>query len=498
MFLSLAASLSSSSRNAASASTTESIRLVEQPSDNQPLVAIRLLFQTGSADDPVGREGLIHLMMAMLAEGATTRRTWSEVLDALYPMAAAIQAYGDKDTLVFEGMIHRDNLDAYADLLADQILSPRFTTEDFNRHKSDALDALTKTLRGNDDENLGKQALAAFMYPDHPYAHPAIGTVQGLKACTLDDIRRAYSETVTQDRLVIGLAGGYSDTFRNRFLARFSALPMLGKPRKPLPAVPLTEGIQIHWVEKKALGTAISLGHPIAITRTDEDFYPLFLAASYLGEHRTFNGVLMLSMRQKRGLNYGDYAYVENFIQDGYSTFPLPNISRRQQHFEIWIRPVAPSNAGFAIRQAIYETDRLIKDGIPSSGFEATRTFLSHYLRLWTQDLSRRLGYAMDGLIYGKDIQAELAKRLPTMTKEDVDRAMRKYWSTKRLSIVAVGQTSAQLPSALMRGLPTPITYDAQESSPEVLREDQTIQTYPLPLLENSLKILSAKNLFEK
>ena len=74
------------------------------------------------------------------------------------------------------------------------------------------------------------------------------------------------------------------------------------------------------------------------MTRSDDDFYSLAVANSYLGEHRTFNGVLMNHLRGNRGLNYGDYAYIENFIQDGWSTFPLPNMHRRTQHFSIWIR----------------------------------------------------------------------------------------------------------------------------------------------------------------
>ena len=123
-----------------------------------------------------------------------------------------------------------------------------------------------------------------------------------------------------------------------------------------------------------------------------------------------------------RGLNYGDYAYVENFIQDGWSTFPLPNIPRRQQHFEIWLRPVPPQNSLFALRAALYETDKLIRDGIPEAGFEATRTFLANYSNLWAQDVSRRLGFAIDAVVTGKDLVKELQARLPKMKKADVDR----------------------------------------------------------------------------
>jgi len=487
-----------SSLSFASPSAREAIRLVEQPTANQPLVAIRLVFQTGSADDPKGREGLTFLTASMLAEGSTTKRTYAEVLDAFYPMATGIQSYTDKDLIVFDGTVHRDNLDAFAELLADQILRPKFTEEDFSRIKQDALDALTKTLRGNDDENLGKQALASTMYANHPYEHPVLGTEAGLSACTLQDVRDAYNRSFTQDHLLIGLAGGYMPGFKEKFIQRFTTLPVAGSPRSALPDRPPTPGIQIQWIEKKALGTAISIGHPLSVTRADDDFYPLFLAASYLGEHRTFNGILMLNMRQKRGLNYGDYAYVENFIQDGQSTFPLPNIGRRQQHFEIWIRPVAPENTGFAIRQAIYELDRLIQDGIPADGLDATRAFLMNYLNLWAQDPSRRLGYAMDAHIYGKDILAELKRRLPTMTKAEVDKAIRTHLSVKALAIAVVGENNPRMRADLAKGQPTPMHYDSKDNSVELLTEDRIIERYPLPLLDKQPKILSAKHLFQK
>ena len=87
----------------------------------------------------------------------------------------------------------------------------------------------------------------------------------------------------------------------------------------------MPRGLEVTIVEKPAEATAISIGFPIDVTRRDDDFYALAVANSYLGEHRTFNGKLMQDLRGKRGLNYGDYSYIEDFIQDGTSTFPIPN-----------------------------------------------------------------------------------------------------------------------------------------------------------------------------
>ncbi|PYR37241.1 MAG: hypothetical protein DMF90_07560 [Acidobacteria bacterium] len=56
-----------------------------------------------------------------------------------------------------------------------------------------------------------------------------------------------------------------------------------------------------------------------------------------------------------RGLNYGDYAYIEAFPRGMFQFFPDPNIARQRQIFEIWIRPVVPVNAHMALRIAVSE-----------------------------------------------------------------------------------------------------------------------------------------------
>lgn len=250
-------------------------------------------------------------------------------------------------------------------------------------------------------------------------------------------------------------------------------------------------------VQKDARANAISMGHALPLTRADDDFYPLMLAASYLGEHRTFNGVLMKEMRQKRGLNYGDYAYVENFIQDGWGTFPLANIPRRQQQFSLWLRPVPPANTAFAIRHALFETDKLIREGIPAAGFEATRTFLSNYCNLWTQDGSRRLGYALDAAVYGKDVIAELKARLPRMKKADVDRAMRKYLSLKNMTIAVVTDNATALRDLLLSAQPTPIVYDTKDTPAEVMTKDQQIEKFFLPITGARTVVMPVEKMFD-
>ena len=93
---------------------------------------------------------------------------------------------------------------------------------------------------------------------------------------------------------------------------------------------------------------------------------------------------------------------------------------------------------------------------------------------------------------------AELKARLPTMTKDNVDRAVRKHLSTTNLSIAVVGDNVKALAESLLTGKPTPIVYDTKDTPADVLEEDKTIERYPLDLSASRLKIVSASSLFEK
>jgi zinc protease len=490
--------LASVAANAAPARKVGTVRTVFLPSTNNPLVAIRVYFQLGSVDDPKGKEGLAALTGDMVGQGGTKARTYAEVLDALYPLAANIHVTGDKESLVFSGMVHRDNAEKFADLLAEQVLTPRFAEDDFSRNKQDALDYITKTLRGNADEDLGKQALATVMYKGHPYGRPTQGTVAGLDAITLDDVKAFYASHFSRDRLIVGVAGGYPAGFAEAFAKRFDALPAKSPAMPKLPPPPKYKANQVIIVEKDARADAMSIGHPLDITRRDPDFYPLTVARSYLGEHRTFNGILMNRLRGDRGLNYGDYAYIESFIQEGWSTFPLANIPRRQQHFEIWLRPVPPQNAPFALRGALYYTDKLIHEGIPEDGFEATRAFLLNYSNLWAQDVSRRLGFAIDAVVTGKDLIKELQARLPKMKKAEVDRAIKKHLSLDGVSIAIVSDHGQAVADKLASGAPTPITYDTKGTAPAIEAEDAVIEKFPLHIDKADVRVVPVDQMFEK
>ena len=466
------------------------------PSRSTPLVALRFVFRAGSQDDPKGKEGLAALTAAMIAEGGTKSLTYEQILEKFYPMAAELSSACHKEVSVFSGEVHRDNLAAYEALVTSMLTTPRFAPDDFDRLRNEALDYVSKTLRGGNDEELGKWTLQVELYKNHPYGHVDRGTVQGLKAITLDDVKAFHKAHYALSALQLGAAGAADKALLEKVESNLASLPARGEssPELPKPAIP--HGLDVTIVEKPADSTAISLGFPIDVTRADDDFYALAVAISYLGEHRTFNGKLMQDLRAKRGLNYGDYSYIEDFIQEGMSTFPVPNNPRRQQCFTIWLRPVPHDKAVFALRGALWELNRLIENGMSEADFEATRSFLLNYSKLWVQTLPRRLGYAMDGAFYGRDdLVTELGRRLPKLTVAEVNAAVRRHLKPPGWKVAIVTRNATALRDALISGKPSPITYDTQGTPESVLAEDKVIEAFPLK--DVKVKIVPVDQAFE-
>ena len=463
-----------------------------------PMVTLRVVFDVGSAEDPRDARGLTNLTATLMAEGGAGERSFAELTEALYPMAAALSTFTDRDQTVFEGRVHRDHLDAFYPLFRDVLTRPRFGEEDLARVKARILSDLTLGLRGNDDEELGKQAMQAMLYEGHPYAHPALGTESGLQAITRAQVVEHAARMFCGGRATLGIAGSFDDAFANRARTDLAALGSdrcVG--RRVLPAQP-EHGVRVWLVEKpEAQSVAVSLGVPIGVTRDHPDYPALTLAAAYLGQHRTSAGRLMIQIREERGINYGDYAYVEHFHQEGWTRFPRPNIARRQQYFSAWIRPVQAEHAHFAIRLAMREIRAFVSEGLSEADFETIRTFVDRYYALYLQTESRRLGFAIDDRFYDLvDPWLEtLRSKWRELSHEQVNAAIRRHISLDDLQIAIVTANAEQLADTLASDAPSPFEHRGRASD-EIREADAIVARYALGLSRERMQIVPVGELF--
>jgi zinc protease len=465
--------------------------------NRSPLVTFRIIFMTGAASDPGGKEGVGALTASMLAQGGSRTMSYEQIVEAMYPIATSFDSQIDKEMTVFTGTTHVDNLDKYYGLISQMLMDPGFRADDFARLKSDAINYLKVSLRQSNDEELGKEYLYNVIYNGHPYGHNNVGTISSLEKLTLDDVRAFYKANYTQANMVLGLAGGYPKELPARVEADFSKLPA-GQPAKAKIDTPkLTPGMHISILQRETRATALSLGFPIDVTRSDKDWPALAVVASYFGQHRSSNSYLYQQLREARGLNYGDYAYIEYFPRGMYQFTPDPNQARRSQIFQIWIRPVVPENGHFVLRAALYEYDKLVRDGMSKETFEATREFLTKYNNILTQTQDAQLGYALDSRYYNiPDYVTYMREQLAKLTLDDVNKAIRKYLKSDAMRIAIITKDAEGLRDAIVNNKPSPITYNSAKPK-AITDEDKVIENYKLNVKPEAVVIVPVEKVFE-
>ncbi len=480
----------------------EKTKIITLKVNEDPTVSVRIWFNVGSQFDPDGKEGLAMLTARLLAEGSTKTNSYEAILGKLFPIASSYSVKVDKEMTVFYGRTQIDNINTFVPLFIEAITQPAFKQEDFDRIRSEMLNYLEKDLRYSNDEELGKATLYEFIFKGTPYEHITEGTIEGLKNITLKDVVIFYKKYFNKSNFVVAVGGNYPENLpkeiKQNLISKLSdgnwVSPPEIKPQK-------INGWEFLLVEKDCDATAISFGFPIDVVRGDEDFFSLWLFASWFGEHRNSSSHLYQVIREQRGLNYGDYAYIETFLNGGALNFPEPNNPRRKQIFEVWLRPVPHEARLFTLRAALRELKKVVENGLTAEQFETTKKFLLNYCLFYAQTTMQRLGYQIDSKFYkipdnGNYIEF-FRKKINNLTLEKVNNAIKKHIQYNNIKFAIVTKNTEKFKQDLLSNAPSPIAYPTPKPQ-SVLDEDKEIEVFPITTSSDKIKVVFIEELFLK
>jgi zinc protease len=491
---------------------------VELPMPNSGKVVIRLMFRNGSVTDPKGKEGLTMLTAGLITDGSTKNHTATELQKTMYPWAARMGSFVDKEISIFSFEVPSLYLEPFYALVKDVLMNPAFDSSDVERIRSNQKNFVDEVIRQSSDEEYGKKYLEYVLFRGTPYGNLKQGTSSGISSITVNDIREHYRNRFTRNNVLVGVAGDYPKGFPERVKNDLGGLSDVNPTAPAISAPGIRPGMNLTIISKQgALGSAISAGFPMAITRSNDEFVALMVANSWLGEHRKSYSRLYQKIREARSMNYGDYTYVEWYEGGGGNMLPPAGTPRSLNYFSIWLRPVQTAkglrgqyeelkdlrvgHAPFAMRMALREMNSLVENGMSADDFGKTRDFLRSYSKLYVEGMSKKLGYAMDAKFYGRtDWIADLDRLLLSLTREQVNAAMKKYWSSGNIEWVVVTDESevAPLQETFEKGLPAPMAYSnglKASLTPEILTEDETVNNYPLPI--RSVTIIPSDKTFQ-
>lgn len=417
-----------------------------------PLLEIRVMVKVGSSVDPDGMEGLAAIASdAVLeagfgpADAPVTKELLAEIT-APWGSGARPGAFTAKQAITYSMTVPRDVLDEFV----ERIFQPMFTAPHFEEAEVERLVRESETylsgqLRYQNIEMLGLEAMDNYVFDGTSYAHTMGGSVEGLSKVNAEAVRAFYAEFFRPENMILGVST--KDPSITSMLTE--ALEDAGKPDGKKARLSFSEPTAPEAVQGRELtvlalpdagATGIHAGFPIDIDRTHPDFPALYVASVYFGTHRDGHGHLYEQIRQERGYNYGDYAYVEHFAYRPYYLFPPFNTPRNQQYFSMWIRPVGDEYAHHLLKAAVYELENLVNRGISAEDVEASKN-KARVLYLNLAETSARLLEArLDDAYYGMEpgyLDGYL-ERIDAVTAEQVNAAVRNYLQSENLKILVV------------------------------------------------------------
>jgi zinc protease len=386
-----------------------------------PVIHMAFAFRPGALRDPAGKEGLTNLMTTLLDEGAGD-------LDSLafqrkmedYAMTWRMNA--GRDTVQGSVRTLARHKNEVFKLVGMALSKPRFDDEPIERARAQILAFLRRELK--DPNTIAYRTWLKGMYPDHPYGRTVDGTPETVEKLTKDDLKAIHRAAFGRDNLVVGVIGDISAEELAKLLDEaFGDLPEKAGPAAIAEVQPKATGA----VEVQRMSipqSVVMFGHG-ALKREDPEYYAAIVMNHILGGG-TFSSRLYLEVREKRGLAYSVYSYLNPFEKG-----PL------------YMGQVSTENA--RVKESIdiirAEWKRMAEGEVSEEEVTQAKTYLtgSYALRFASaSDISRMLvNTQIDG--NGTDYFAKRNDYINAVTLADVKRIAKRLLDAEKLTFFVVG-----------------------------------------------------------
>ena len=387
-----------------------------------PMLALEASFRgAGSASDPAARSGLANLAAGLLDEGAGPLD--SQAFHArLEDLAIRLSFDASRDALSASLRTLTRQRDEAFRLLGLALAEPRFEAADIARVRGQVEAEVIR--RAEDPRTVAALAWFETAFPNHPYARPVQGTLASLPAIGRQDLVRFARERLARRNLIIGVVGDVGPAELGRLLdSAFGSLAAAPVGSEAPEAAIAASGTTV--IRKQVPQSAVMFGLA-GPKRDDRDWYAAYVMNYVLGGGG-FKSRLIEEVREKRGLAYSIYSYLQ----------PL-------QHAGIWLGGVGTQNARVAESLTVIRNElrRMAEHGITDQELAEAKTFLNGSFPMSLDSNSRIAGLLVqlqrDKL--GSDHLDKRAQYIDAVTIDDVRRVARRILDPDRLLTVVVGE----------------------------------------------------------
>lgn len=410
-----------------------------------PIAYLSIVIDSGAAQDPMNKLGLANIASRMLLRG-TQQRNKLDFNEQLNRLGGEFEVDVRDEGTVYRGAILSENIEKFLKLVEETLVRPKFTAGELSKLKKEVEGEILE--RKSNDRALVQTNFYRFLYGNHPYGNPVIGTRAGVKSITYKDIVNYYVAHFGGKTIhLFGTGAVKKEVIESWFTTlsqKLGALHPEADSASEAPQPRLEPGRRTLLVDKpKATQSQVLMGGA-GIRPENPAFYPVTLANYSFGGH-SFQARLMQEIRVKRGWTYG----VTNSFRYG----------RQPKHYAIHVFPKTKDTAP-AIELAAQMLDDWTKNGITPEEFEFAKSSLVNNAPFNYDTSKKRLENATSEYImnFPHGFFREFAINIAKVAYDEIKPSLRSFFNPNNIALTVVGDAATlKEPLSKLPGFAPPV-----------------------------------------
>lgn len=406
-----------------------------------PLAQFEIVIDGGLLLDNINKVGVANLMARMMTQG-TQKKTPQELEQAIQQLGASINVFAGTEDIRIVGNTLARNYEATLALVEEILLEPRWDAKEFELVKQSVISQIQQQ-QANPNVVAQNNYNRLIYGNDNIRSRNLLGTVESVKAITLDDLKAFYAKNISPSVARMHVVGALNKPTVGKSLSGINSRwkpKAVSIPDYKTPSAPAKSQVYFYDVPD-AKQSVLRFGYP-ALAQTDKDFYPASVMNYILGGGG-FASQLTQQLREGKGYTYGIGSGFAGTKSPG--AFTIASGVRTNVTLESaqLVKEIL-DNFGKNYNEADLETTKsfLIKSN--------ARAFETAGAKLNMLDNISKYGWKYD---YVKDREAIVK----AMTVAQIKDLAAKYLNADKMIWLVVGDAKTQLPRLKELGFGEPI-----------------------------------------
>lgn len=287
------------------------IRVIHNQITTSKIVHCGIMLDVGSRDETRDNQGIAHFWEHMAFKGTTKRKSF-HILNRLEAVGGDLNAFTDKEKVLFYASLRNVYFERAVELLADITFNSVFPEEQIKREQNVILEEMS--MYHDDLEDYLQDEFDGIVFKNHPLGMNILGTQKTVSSFKKKDFEKFLSEHIDTRRIVFSSVG---DVTMEQVIALaekyLGAIPKLISRKKRISFKGYKPNEVV--IKRDIKQARCAIGRP-AFKFADEKRSPFYILTNILGGSG-MNSRLNLSLREKHGLVYSIAAQYVPFTDTG-------------------------------------------------------------------------------------------------------------------------------------------------------------------------------------